>query len=114
MDGAFSTFYMFRKLKIKMSEHAEVGGARKPGEGPQNPEKARKTRRRPAKCGEGPEQNPSLFVWRCATCKSASMAAGDACAAAAGDATDAGDASELVMPRSILPEPRLTTRRANP
>ena len=38
-----------------MSEHAEVGGARKPGEGPQNrrrpakPEKARKIRRRPGK-----------------------------------------------------------------
>ena len=39
------------------------------------------------------------------TCKSAFMAAGDACAAAdagdAGDAFDAGDASELVMPKSI-------------
>ena len=32
-----------------MSEHAEVGGARKPGEGPQSPEKARKIRRRPRK-----------------------------------------------------------------
>ena len=36
------------------------------------------------------------FVWRCATCKSASMAAGDACAAAG-----AGAVSELVMPKSI-------------
>ena len=36
------------------------------------------------------------------TCKSASMAAVDTCAAAdAGDAFDAGDASELVMPKSI-------------
>ena len=30
------------KTKINMCEHAEVGGARKPREGPQNPEKARK------------------------------------------------------------------------
>ena len=42
MDSAFSAIYVFRKIIIKMSEHAEVGGARKPGEGPQNPEKARK------------------------------------------------------------------------
>ena len=49
------------------------------------------------------------------TCKSASMAAGDACAAAdAGYAFDAGDASELVMPKSIRPEPRLTNQHASP
>ena len=60
--SAFSTLYFFGgKIKIKMSEHAEVGGARKPGEGPQNrrrpakPEKARKIRRRPG------QKNMSLF-----------------------------------------------------
>ena len=50
MDSAFSALYFYGKIEIKMSEHAEVGGARKPGEGLQN-------RRRPAKSGEGP-QNP--------------------------------------------------------
>ena len=58
MDSAFSTLFFFRKIKIKMSEHAEVGGARKPGEGQQNrrrpakPEKARKIRRRPGNKSE--------------------------------------------------------------
>ena len=76
-----------------MSEHAEVGGARKPGEGPQNPEKPGKTSES-VLFGDVRRANahPWLLVLPVLLC---------AAACAAGDASDAGDASELVMPKSI-------------
>ena len=84
MDSAFSTCFLQNK---------------------NNNERARRdwgstqTWRRPAKSGEGPEKK-SEAVWRRATCKSASMAAGNACAPADGSDADA----ELMMPKGIYLE----------